>query len=30
MNVIWDVVGKGEWYDSTITLIDFFIGFDQL
>lgn len=30
MNVIWDVVGKGEWYDSMIMLIDFFIGFDQL
>ncbi len=30
MNAAWDVAGKGEWHDSTITLTDLSTGFDQL
>ncbi|STG54850.1 protein [Escherichia coli] len=30
MNATWDVAGKGEWHDSTITLTDLSTGFDQL
>lgn len=30
MNAGWDVAGKGEWHDNTITLTDLSTGFDQL
>ncbi|MBY7516910.1 YdbH family protein [Escherichia fergusonii] len=30
MNARWDVAGKGEWHDNTITLNDLSTGFDQL
>lgn len=30
MNARWDVAGRGEWQDNTITLTDLSTGFDQL
>ncbi len=30
MNARWDVAGRGEWRDDTITLTDLSTGFDQL
>ncbi|WP_039056017.1 YdbH family protein [Enterobacter sp. Bisph1] len=30
MNARWDVAGRGEWRDNTITLTDLSTGFDQL
>ncbi|HBB6756485.1 TPA: YdbH family protein [Citrobacter amalonaticus] len=30
MHAKWDVAGKGEWHDNTITLTDLSTGFDQL
>ncbi|WP_436859450.1 YdbH family protein [Citrobacter tructae] len=30
MHASWDVAGRGEWHDSTITLTELSTGFDQL